>query len=75
MAKVEDGELVMLIEQAIDRYVTSSSVNPDNVCQSVAQIIVRELRRAGTTVIREQRRNRTGDGRVTVLRRVQPMGA
>jgi hypothetical protein len=56
MAQIDDGELVALIEEAIDRYVTSDSVNPENVCRSVAQIIVRELHRAGAIVIREERR-------------------
>ncbi len=69
MAKVDDTELVTLIEEAIDRYVSSRTVNPDNVCGSVAQIIVQALHRAGTTVIREERQNRTDDGEAAARRR------
>ena len=72
MARLDDAELVALIEDAIDRYVTSRSVNPDNVGQSVAQIIVRSLHGAGVTVVREQRRGGAGAGEPIDFRRGRP---
>jgi hypothetical protein len=71
MVQVEDSELVALIAQAIDRYVSSSSVNPGNVCQSVAEIIVHALHRAGTVVVRDEARE-PSTAAVIAFRRSRP---
>jgi len=55
MAKVSDGELIGLIEGALDRYVSAPNIDVANVRHAVAESIARTLHDAGTTVIREER--------------------
>jgi hypothetical protein len=73
MAKLDDDELVALIEEAIDRYVTSHSVNPGNVCESVARIIVQALHGNGVTAVRDERRTGAGSDEPVPLRRGSPL--
>jgi hypothetical protein len=68
MVTIDDGELVALIEEAIDKYVTWRSVNPDNVGQSVAAIIVQHLHRAGVTATRAQHATRPGGAEAATRR-------
>jgi hypothetical protein len=71
VAKVSDGELVELIEGALDRYVSARSINLDNLRRSVAESIVGALHDAGATVIREQRRRRLSEAQTHTLQRLR----
>jgi hypothetical protein len=55
MAKVRNGELRALIEDALNESISTQTVDPDNICYSVAEVIVRAISDAGIAAIRDDR--------------------
>jgi hypothetical protein len=68
MAKVRNSELRALIEDALNEYVSAQTVDPDNICHSVAEIIVRAINDAGIIAIRDETDRTTGANAAVVVR-------